>query len=99
MIMEHIDGTSLTEAKLSESSEHCRRQFYTELIGILGQLRGLDFDAAGSLMPGWFEGLSNPVVLDPISIPISDLRLHGHILSSPPARSSSELIALQQRVL
>ncbi|RSL44205.1 hypothetical protein CEP54_014782 [Fusarium duplospermum] len=65
MILDHIKGQQLVEKQFSNGSEQHRRQFYSELIDIFAQLRGLEFSAAGSLMPARLEvSGSIPAIVD-----------------------------------
>lgn len=100
MILGHIEGQQLVERRLLAGSEEHRRQFYSELIDIFAQLRGLEFSAAGSLMPAQPEGSdSMPVIAAAFSIPINELKIQG--CSPPPflSRSTTEFITQQRRLL
>lgn len=111
MIQERVNGQQLTGLKLSESSADLRRQFYVDLISILAQLRGLNFNAAGSLMPGqrkafpmprWLEAFSpEPVIVSAISMPINDMHVLGGCAISQPAppTSTSGFVAQMHRLL
>ncbi|KAF5024764.1 hypothetical protein F66182_3142 [Fusarium sp. NRRL 66182] len=51
MILDYIDGQSLTKKLLRDSSEEQRHRLLGELVDIFAQLRELEFSQGGSLMP------------------------------------------------
>ncbi|KPM42279.1 hypothetical protein AK830_g4249 [Neonectria ditissima] len=51
MVLDYIDGQSLTKKLLRDSSQDCRRQLFGNVIDMFAQLRGLEFLRGGSLMP------------------------------------------------
>ncbi|RSL41971.1 hypothetical protein CEP54_015649 [Fusarium duplospermum] len=100
MILDHIKGQPLVEQQFSTSSEEHRRQFYSELVDIFAQLRGLEFSAAGSLMPAPPEASdSMPVIVGAFSVPINELKIQGYLPSPSPSRSTAEFFSQQRRLL
>lgn len=97
MILDYITGRPLTEREFLHSSEEHRRRLYSEIIDVFAQLRGLNFSAAGSLMPRLLS--TKPTVVGDISIPANELEVQGYPISLSPSRSTSEFIALQRRLL
>lgn len=98
MIMEYVEGHSLTQKELLESPKERRLQFYTELVDILAQLRTVEFPAAGSLFPHSNE-LLQPAIRGTLSIPLNQLQMYGHPSSSKSTTSTTELINEQYRIL
>lgn len=83
MMMELAAGQPL-DAEFFKSPPERRQHFFTDLINILAELRGLEFHAAGSLMPSRPGDMSSdPVVVNAISMPINELYIQGDI---PPLR-------------
>lgn len=72
LILDFIEGQSLTNRILFESTAERRARFFSQLIEILVELRQTSFPALGSLMPGTDTRL--PVVGDLRSIPLNELR-------------------------
>lgn len=87
-MMEHMDGEPLDTKFLESPIEHQRR-FYADFIDVLAQLRGLEFHAAGSLMPRQPGDLSSePAIISAISIPVNELYTEGgYTTTSPPPPS------------
>jgi hypothetical protein len=111
IIMERVHGRPLGDEQFKNSSAEARRQFFVDLINMMTQLRGLEFDAAGSLMPirrGTFPIIhslwssTKPTVVSAISMPINELHTQGGrttpLLEAPPT-SVSEFVAQQYRLL
>jgi hypothetical protein len=111
MILERAKGRPLTDSDILVSSPDRRQQLFADLIAILAQLRGLDFEAAGSLvpgrvgsfpMPGWLRAFISPkpIIDSAISMSINELRQAGCAVSlRPPPTSTSGFVDLQHHLL
>ncbi|CAH0022762.1 unnamed protein product [Clonostachys rhizophaga] len=98
MIMDCVEGGSLTDKKILESPQERRLQFYTELVDILAQLRTLEFPVGGSLMPHW-SAWSKPAVSEVLSIPLNQFQTDGYPTSVKSTKSAVEFINEQYRIL
>lgn len=104
MMMEHAAGQPL-DAEFFKSPPERRQHFFADLINILAELRGLEFHAAGSLMPSTPGDMSSdPVVVNTISMPINELYIQGGYtassapVASPPS-STANFVAQEHRLL
>ncbi|QPH16383.1 hypothetical protein C2857_001010 [Epichloe festucae Fl1] len=98
MIIEHIKGQSISMDRLLRSPEEHRKQFYSDLIDILAELRKLEFVTGGSLMPASTEALE-PRVVSAFSIPDNTLQINGWSASHSLCTSTAEYIHEQLRLL
>ncbi|POR37843.1 Uncharacterized protein TPAR_01976 [Tolypocladium paradoxum] len=77
LIADLIPGEPLDKKHLIEAKEEHRRNFYSQLIDILTELRKLEFPLIGSLMPNP-NGSPHPVLGPIISMSAATLRLPPH---------------------
>ncbi|ROT40647.1 hypothetical protein SODALDRAFT_338349 [Sodiomyces alkalinus F11] len=100
LILDFVDGRSIDLQALSEDTPQRRKHFFSQFIEIMAQLRQLEFNATGSLMPD-HGGRPEPVVGGALSIPINELQIDlGRTgKASSPAFTSATSFALQQHHL
>ncbi|KPM42445.1 hypothetical protein AK830_g4120 [Neonectria ditissima] len=90
LIADLIPGEPLDKKLLTKSKEEHRRNFYSQLIDILAELRKLEFPSIGSLMPNP-HGSSHPVLGPLISMSAATLRL-----PPPPVLASAKDYMIHQ---
>lgn len=94
VIADHIPGESLDRQRLAEADEGLRREFFSQLIDILIELRSLEFSSTGSLRPASDHGLQS--VLGPT------MSMTATLLGLPPQpsfRSAREYMQNQFRLI
>ncbi|KND90594.1 hypothetical protein TOPH_04865 [Tolypocladium ophioglossoides CBS 100239] len=74
LIADRIPGEPLDKKRLIEAEEEHRRNFYSQLIDILAELRKLEFPSIGSLMPNP-NGSPHPVLGPVMPMSAATLRL------------------------
>lgn len=102
--MEHAAGQPF-DNELFKNPPERRQRFYTDLINIHAQLRGLQFHAAGSLMPSRPGDMSSdPVVVNAILMPINEIYTQGGYTASSapvvsPPTSTAKFVAREYRLV
>ncbi len=90
LIVDYIAGVSLDIRTFTNTAREQKTCFYSQLIDILAQLRQLEFDVSGSLMPDP-EGGPDPVVGPLLSIGLNGLHQDqpDTVAAMPPGRFCS----------
>jgi len=89
VVLNYIPGKELNTAGFGKDTRERRNHFYSQLIDVLAQLRQLEFDAAGSLMP-CFEGGPGPIIGKFLNIYGNDVNVeHKGEAASPGTFSSA----------
>ncbi|KAL2752901.1 hypothetical protein ACRALDRAFT_2055317 [Sodiomyces alcalophilus JCM 7366] len=102
IIMEHIQGQSLTREALETSPEPRRRLFLQHLVDVFAQLRKLPFPRGGSLMPSNNEDIeleNPPDIVGAFSIRKNEFQAAGYTVSRTVTTSSKEFFHEQLRIL
>ncbi|EFY89877.1 phosphotransferase enzyme family protein [Metarhizium acridum CQMa 102] len=81
LIQDFVPGEALNKKDLLEAPEEHRRDFYSQLIDILADLRSLEFPLIGSLMPNP-DGSPEPIVGPVLSMTANRFRQHLPTFSS-----------------
>ncbi|KJZ68785.1 hypothetical protein HIM_11829 [Hirsutella minnesotensis 3608] len=92
MIMEFIPGRQLDIDTWMHTTESQRKNLYIDLINVLGQLRKLEFSAAGSLMPNPIDE-ANPILGPFLSITDNGVEGSFATLATPRVFTSTAQFA------
>ncbi|KAK7429752.1 hypothetical protein QQZ08_003778 [Neonectria magnoliae] len=98
LILDFFPGQPLDLQALAKDTAARRKHFYTQLLGVMAQLRQLEFATAGSLMPD-HDGGPVPVIGNVLSISINELQINRSEATSPSIFSSATSFALYQHKL
>lgn len=71
IVSDYIDGKPLTPEILRTADRSVRSQLFREIFGVFAQLRRLNFDAIGSLMPGRSE--EKPLVSNLLTFAMNEI--------------------------
>lgn len=99
MIIDYIPGRSLDKNTFRQTTSEQRLGFYEDLIGILSELRRLEFSTAGSLLLNT-DRSSQPAVGGALSIPANELqRYRNGYAKAGPFSTAKEFIGYQHQIL